>query len=537
MSDVVNEKIKAGAKGGNKKIVTGVIIALVLALSVAGTALYRNANKIYTVTFNSQGGSEVAAAQIKNGDTLTSVEEPYKENYKFNNWVYLDGTVFDISTPITEDVELYATYTLQCTVTFNYDENGDSYKRVVVGEGQVVSKPSESPEKTGFVFDKWLCNGEEYNFDEPVTSNLTLTPLFREIFEVTFVYDDGKTNDFVTSVIQGEMIEKPEDPSKDGYDFTGWYLDNNLFDFDSPIEGNYTLKAKYSLILVEPTSISAKDVNVNKGSTSKISVTINPSNTNSKNKLTYSSANKSIATVDGNGVVTGVKGGATTITITSENGVSTKINVYVDERYLDATVFDNPITGTLYVYSGKQREFRVFLHYYEKGVEKSMDVTNTAGLSFHSDIMYSATSRGKKTDASGKTYIFVGGSTQSANNTSVTSGGFYFTAVVDGVEYKTTTYNLCVEPLVKIVSVYGDVSSWDQSGIVLKKDAKSFVMEMNAFGNWQYDGFIAPSASFSLAGSNRMGFVYNGNASNNWGHAIFVTNGGQIFKAEVKALY
>ena len=41
-------------------------------------------------------------------------------------------------------------------------------------------------------------------------------------------------------------IQKPNNPTRDGYTFDGWFLNGNLFDFSSKISGNITLEAKWS---------------------------------------------------------------------------------------------------------------------------------------------------------------------------------------------------------------------------------------------------------------------------------------------------
>ena len=70
-------------------------------------------------------------------------------------------------------------------------------------------------------------------------------------------------------------------------------------------------------------TISAVDVTVNEGETVKIEAS-----TNSSATITFASADAAIATVDANGVVTGVKAGNTTITL--------KVDA-VDKKFTDAT--------------------------------------------------------------------------------------------------------------------------------------------------------------------------------------------------------
>ena len=64
----------------------------------------------YTVTFNSNGGSEVATQTVKNGETVSNPENPTKTDFLFDGW-FSDSelkNLFDFSTPITENITLYA---------------------------------------------------------------------------------------------------------------------------------------------------------------------------------------------------------------------------------------------------------------------------------------------------------------------------------------------------------------------------------------------------------------------------------------------
>ena len=81
---------------------------------------------------------------------------------------------------------------------------------------------------------------------------------------------------------------------------------------------------------IDVTGITAEDVTVVNGQTATISYTVAPANA-SDQSVTFTSADATIATVDAEGVVTGVAIGTTTITIASVSNpeVTATINVYV----------------------------------------------------------------------------------------------------------------------------------------------------------------------------------------------------------------
>ena len=54
---------------------------------------------------------------------------------------------------------------------------------------------------------------------------------------------DGGTNIDNQVVIENRMVVRPVDPKKDGYTFLEWQLDNNSYDFNSPVDRDFILKA------------------------------------------------------------------------------------------------------------------------------------------------------------------------------------------------------------------------------------------------------------------------------------------------------
>ena len=64
----------------------------------------------HTVTFNSNGGTEIAPKEVVSGVKIKAPSTPTKDKYLFRGW-YEDSTFskeFDFNTPITSDMTLYA---------------------------------------------------------------------------------------------------------------------------------------------------------------------------------------------------------------------------------------------------------------------------------------------------------------------------------------------------------------------------------------------------------------------------------------------
>lgn len=63
----------------------------------------------------------------------------------------------------------------------------------------------------------------------------------KETFEVSFI-SDGEVIQTI-KVKKNGKVSKPEDPVKEGYDFFRWYLDGEIYDFNTKVTENITLVA------------------------------------------------------------------------------------------------------------------------------------------------------------------------------------------------------------------------------------------------------------------------------------------------------
>ena len=78
----------------------------------------------FTVTFNTMGGSAVAAQQVLDGSKVTKPADPTREGLAVVNWYNDSGyhNVYDFNTPVTGNLILYAKWAeIKYTVTFEVD--------------------------------------------------------------------------------------------------------------------------------------------------------------------------------------------------------------------------------------------------------------------------------------------------------------------------------------------------------------------------------------------------------------------------------
>lgn len=106
----------------------------------------------YTVTFQSEGGSEVAS-QIRANTPADRPADPTKEGYTFIGW-YNGESEWNFETPVTADLTLTAKWQVnQYTITFK-PENGGQDIVIKQDYGTAITPPA-APTRTGYTFAGW----------------------------------------------------------------------------------------------------------------------------------------------------------------------------------------------------------------------------------------------------------------------------------------------------------------------------------------------------------------------------------------------
>ena len=227
-----------------KRIVLVSLFAALLVLSLSLIAC--NETTTYTVTFDSDGGSQVQAQTVEQGKTATEPTGVTKEGYTLDGW-YNGEAKWNFTSPVNSDVTLKAKWKKNVyTVVFDSD-GGTSVAAKAVNHGEKVAEPT-GVTKEGFNLDGWYNGETKWNFDTVVTSNMTLKAKWSaKTVTVTFNSDGGTKVD-PKPVAYGSKVEEPTGVTKEGYTLDGWYNGNVKWNFDNPVTGDMTLTAKWTLM-------------------------------------------------------------------------------------------------------------------------------------------------------------------------------------------------------------------------------------------------------------------------------------------------
>ena len=169
----------------------------------------------YTVTFQSEGGSEVAS-QIRANTPAARPADPTKEGYTFIGW-YNGESEWDFETPVTADLTLTAKWQIN-RYTITFDTAGGSEVAPITQDYGTTITPPAAPTRTGYTFAGW---DREIPTAMPA-EDMTITAQWQvNQYTITFKPENGG-QDIVIKQDYGTAITAPANPTKTGYTFAGW---------------------------------------------------------------------------------------------------------------------------------------------------------------------------------------------------------------------------------------------------------------------------------------------------------------------------
>ncbi|WEK54567.1 MAG: InlB B-repeat-containing protein [Candidatus Cohnella colombiensis] len=208
---------------------------------------------IYTVSFNSYGGTTVDDLTAVEGSVATAPTAPTKTGHSFAGWYTDSGLTssFSFSTPIMSNLTLNAKWTIN-TYTVSFASNsGSAVANQTVSYDGTATQPT-APTRSGYVFSGWYSDAAlttTYNFGAQVRSNITLYAKWTAVYTVSFT-SNGGTSVASQSVEHGNKAVEPTAPTKPGYTFRGWYSDDTFTEAYSFTErqviSSITLYAKWT---------------------------------------------------------------------------------------------------------------------------------------------------------------------------------------------------------------------------------------------------------------------------------------------------
>ena len=290
----------------NKKLLFGLLGALVAIAIIIVVIILTLGSKKYTISFNTDGGNSLESITAKEKETIT-LPIAVKEGFIFNGWTDEDGKILPSEYVVTKDVTLKAVWVSETadTITIKFDTDGGSkIDDMIVVKGETLKLP-QNPTKEGYKFKTWVDKNE--------------TP----------IYDEALLSEDTTLKAVWEKVENKSTSS------------NN-----SNSSGNSQTENKTVQATGVKLNTTSKSMTVN--TTDKLVATIEPSNASDKT-VTWSSDNTSVITVDNNGNIKAVGLGEANITVKTANGKTASAKVISDVKNITLSVENQTISkyGTI----------------------------------------------------------------------------------------------------------------------------------------------------------------------------------------------
>ena len=166
----------------------------------------------YTITFDTNGGSEIAPITQDYGTKITTPADPTRKGYTFKGW--------DKEIPKTmpaENITVKAQWEInQYTITFD-TAGGSEIAPITQNYGTKITTPAD-PTRKGYTFKGW---DKEIPETMPA-ENMTVKAQW-EINQYTITFDTNGGSE-IAPITQdyGTAITAPADPTRKGYTFKGW---------------------------------------------------------------------------------------------------------------------------------------------------------------------------------------------------------------------------------------------------------------------------------------------------------------------------
>ena len=231
----------------------------------------------FTVTFDSDGGSAVAAKTgIKSGEKIAAPANPTKDANVFEGWFIGDKAWDFAKDTVTDNITLKAKWTpfdkaTQAKVTFKLKDGVSSDIEKVVKKGEALGDNfPAAPTRPTHDFVKWTVSedgttGDDFTKTTVVSVDITVYAQWKikEGLEgeiVTVNFDSNGGSDVESQEVEkGSTIALPNEPTREGYKFVGWFKDEEFkeeWDFEEAVDEDITLYAQWEEVTEIPPPVA-----------------------------------------------------------------------------------------------------------------------------------------------------------------------------------------------------------------------------------------------------------------------------------------
>ncbi len=210
--------------------------------------------KDLVVTFNPENGDEPTVVTVKTGSKVKEIEEPWKNRFAFVGW-YNGNVRYDFSDAVTRNITLTAKWVPATYMTVSFNSNGGTeVAPITVQSGNRIAKPGDPIRESDFngeyEFRGWTLDGETFDFDTKIYKNFTLNAEWKKVFTVSF---NSNTDDGIKfksqRIDEGDHVTEPDSRKMKGHTYTKTFKqweNEDKFDFNEGVDDSFTLEGQWT---------------------------------------------------------------------------------------------------------------------------------------------------------------------------------------------------------------------------------------------------------------------------------------------------
>ncbi len=222
--------------------------------NITVTATYSE-NEKFTVTFRDYDNTELDRKEVYTGTAVGAIVDPVRNGFTFTGWT-LNGEIYDFFTPVTDDIDLIASYAKSAYVATYLDDNNNIIKVDSVPAGS-SSIPPSAPYKAHYAFVTWETTDGSIA-SGAITYRASYAPI-RHV--VTFQHANGTGATTPITVNDCATVTAETAPVYDGFTFLYWTTEaGEHYDFSTRITKDTVLVAKYERNATVPAATSGNIV-------------------------------------------------------------------------------------------------------------------------------------------------------------------------------------------------------------------------------------------------------------------------------------
>ena len=238
-----------------KKIILLIITLFVFSFILVSCGGGTDNKKTYKIIFESNGGSIVKSITGQEGDKVVAPTDPTKEGYKFLGW-YFGDELYEFSVIPNGDIILIAKWeklpdpVVEYTITLDVN-GGDALENAIITAEAGTTITLLVPTRDGYNFLGWYNGATKFEETVMPEENVTLVAKWEKLpdpvveYTITLDVNGGiALENAIITAEAGTTITLPN-PTRDGYNFLGWYNGATKFEETVMPKENLTLIAKW----------------------------------------------------------------------------------------------------------------------------------------------------------------------------------------------------------------------------------------------------------------------------------------------------